>query len=148
MCCRTFKLWIVALTALSLYRSAPAAEPVQAPPEDRYYVFAGGCSRSIELRAAFDDAQSACHYTAKLRADPAFGPWTRHLGVTDANDPFSASRHFWREEDDDSYGVYVLSNNAWRLKKSTNNGKEADSLATRLRDEGRMVEIVVHVAKR
>jgi hypothetical protein len=121
---------------------ATASEPAQQKKtegvQEKFYVYGGGCSRSIRLQGTYEAIGDACAAAAKYRAEGL--KWVSVRTGEHDRDHFG----FGATE----YSVYVRACKAgWQLQATIANADDAKAMADQLKRGFSNVEIVLHYAK-
>jgi hypothetical protein len=130
-------------TTLALVAVLGAAAP--STPKEKFYVYGGGCSRSIQLRGTYTTIQAACVAAEKLRKE-------KQRFVTVRTGAHKKDYFGWNAT---QYKVYHKASEdscrarfGWVLNKTVEKAKKAREIAEKLKKDGDSVEIVGHyVAK-
>jgi hypothetical protein len=118
-------------SAPSTAREKKAAETVK----EKFFVYGGGCSRSIRLQATFDNVWDACEAAERLRGKDKLNHVTVRTGA-------HAKSHFGTNAN--QYKVYSNPCKVWALRAATDSADRAREIAEKLKKDGDRVEIVVH----
>jgi hypothetical protein len=137
------KLVLPAFLGILLVSTLSPAEEVKkqakaTTPPEKFYVYGGGCSRSIRLQGTYDTLPAAFTAAEILRSTDKLNHVTIRTGDHDKD-------HFGRAATE--YKVY---RQMWRcsisLHKTVDKWDKANQIADELRKSGGRVEIVGHYA--
>ncbi|HKB35322.1 MAG TPA: hypothetical protein VKD72_02645 [Gemmataceae bacterium] len=105
------------------------------PAKEKYYVYGGGCSRSIELRGTYDNLNDAFAAAETFRTKQKMNWVTVRTGAHD-KDYFGSSAT--------QYRVYVrrIRCGNWVLHSTVQSADKAKEMADKLKTERSPVEIV------
>jgi hypothetical protein len=130
-------LGILLASALAV-ASEPAQQKKTEGAEEKFYVYGGGCSRSIRLQGTYDSVGEACAAAAKCRAEGL--KWVSVRTGAHDRDYFGTGAT--------EYSIYSRScKTGWRLSATVANAENAKAMAEQLKRGFFDAEIVLHYAK-
>jgi hypothetical protein len=132
-------LVVLAATGLGTAAEAPKPEPV-GPQQEKFYVYGGGCSRSIRLQGTYENVKDAFAAAETFRTKEKLSYVTVRTGAADRD-------HFGNGATE--YKVYRLSGcrcPTWSLYAKAETADKAKEIAEKLKADSSPVEIVGYYA--